>query len=683
MRIPKKFLVLALVSILLLTSFLIPLAGHVLPARAAGAWTKYTGEVTLGGERYVLDASVIKDGGTYKMWYTQGKTELNVADTVTHLIDIISGSGIIDFLTNMDLDGFLNDLVNLDVDAIQDLTHGGSAVIGYATSGDGKTWTVQNSEVLAGPGLGIFFSVGTPNVVKSSNGTYEMWYTHIVMDLTPTDLSSLLSDMGDSGLRADAIYELLNSISTTILYTTSDDGITWTASQEVLAGGAGVANNIVADPTVAKNSDGTYEMWYTRSKTDLTPADLDALPYTDFHADDLYDLLNGTTTSIYHATSTDGITWTGQQEVLPGNGTAWGSVADPSVVKTGTSTYEMWYTNGRTDLTQADFPFLLGEIASLAGSGWSILEAYESGDFTELLAVLSDLDLGTLRELLGDTNTVIGYATSSNGVDWTVQNAQHLTGSSGNPWSSVFAPTVVTGTTGSYTYEMWYTQGIADATFGNLLALMLGGDLPIGYAYSGRRDIGAGLPPAPTSGPGAEEAAPGPVDVSDVVTDDGVFTEDVTAESEDGKAELTIDEDTTGLTAEGEPISEISVALVSTPAPATGGWGSVGGSTVNTAANTVSAPLSGFSKYAAIARDKPVSSTYELLPSGATFDPPITVTFDYDSALIPEGVSETEVVIAKWEAMVAAPPTEAPPEVAPPAVAPPTVPPTVPPAVTP
>jgi len=111
---------------------------------------------------------------------------------------------------------------------------------------------------------------------------------------------------------------------------------------------------------------------------------------------------------------------------------------------------------------------------------------------------------------------------------------------------------------------------------------------------------------------------PGVTDVSDVVTAEGVFTEDATAESEDALARLTIDEGTTGLI-EGEPLSEISMLEMEVP-PAPPADSSV------------------------------IGLVYDFGPDGATFEPPITLTFTYDPALIPEGVLEENLVIAIWDA---------------------------------
>jgi hypothetical protein len=43
-----------------------------------------------------------------------------------------------------------------------------------------------------------------------------------------------------------------------------------------------------------------------------------------------------------------------------------------------------------------------------------------------------------------------------------------------------------------------------------------------------------------------------------------------------------------------------------------------------------------------------VGLVYELLPDGAKFDPPIPLTIEYDISEIPEGMSESNLFIAKW-----------------------------------
>ena len=109
------------------------------------------------------------------------------------------------------------------------------------------------------------------------------------------------------------------------------------------------------------------------------------------------------------------------------------------------------------------------------------------------------------------------------------------------------------------------------------------------------------------------------IDVSDSVDVNGVFTEEVTGQSADGLLQLTIPEGTVGLTEEGEPLSQISIVPVEYPPPPPEDCNVIG-------------------------------LVYALGPVGATFVPPITVTFTYDESLIPEGVAEENLVIAMWDA---------------------------------
>ncbi|GAH67054.1 unnamed protein product, partial [marine sediment metagenome] len=111
---------------------------------------------------------------------------------------------------------------------------------------------------------------------------------------------------------------------------------------------------------------------------------------------------------------------------------------------------------------------------------------------------------------------------------------------------------------------------------------------------------------------------PGTTDVSDIISSDGVFTEGTTAQSEDSNCELSIDEYTKGLTKNGEPLSEISILEMEEPPVPPENCDIIG-------------------------------LTYDLGPDGATFDPPITITFTYDESLIPDGVAEEDLVIVIWD----------------------------------
>ena len=119
---------------------------------------------------------------------------------------------------------------------------------------------------------------------------------------------------------------------------------------------------------------------------------------------------------------------------------------------------------------------------------------------------------------------------------------------------------------------------------------------------------------------GAPPPEPGVTDVSDSVDEDGVFTEPVTAESEDGNVSLTIEEGITGLTTEGEPISEISIVEMEE-------------------ADVPPPPEEGYV----------IGLAYDFGPDNATFSEPITISFEYDPDNLPEGVNEEDLVIAVWD----------------------------------
>ena len=121
--------------------------------------------------------------------------------------------------------------------------------------------------------------------------------------------------------------------------------------------------------------------------------------------------------------------------------------------------------------------------------------------------------------------------------------------------------------------------------------------------------IGFPRPPAPP---------PGTTDVRGMVSDVGIFTESVAATSEDGLCTLTIPEGTVGLTEELECLTEITIVIMDEPPPPP------------EAAHVI-------------------GLIYDFQPSGATFDPPIELTFSYDPADIPEGVAEEDLVLAYYD----------------------------------
>ncbi|MFC2036137.1 hypothetical protein ACFLUJ_08490, partial [Chloroflexota bacterium] len=110
------------------------------------------------------------------------------------------------------------------------------------------------------------------------------------------------------------------------------------------------------------------------------------------------------------------------------------------------------------------------------------------------------------------------------------------------------------------------------------------------------------------------------IDVSDFVEEvTGVFTDNVTVESETGNGDILIEEDNIGQTEEGESISEI--------------W------------------LIEIDKEPSMSSDNvaTVGAHYDAGPHGTTFDQPITITLNYDPIDLPAGASEANMVIVTWD----------------------------------
>ena len=116
-------------------------------------------------------------------------------------------------------------------------------------------------------------------------------------------------------------------------------------------------------------------------------------------------------------------------------------------------------------------------------------------------------------------------------------------------------------------------------------------------------------------------------DVSAVVTEEGVFTEEVTIvaepslliEPENIEVKITIEEDITGLTEEGEPVSEIWIIDIEKEPEALLGDTAI------------------------------ITDHYDCGPEGITFDEPITLTITYDPDSIPPRADAEDLVIVLWD----------------------------------
>jgi len=107
-------------------------------------------------------------------------------------------------------------------------------------------------------------------------------------------------------------------------------------------------------------------------------------------------------------------------------------------------------------------------------------------------------------------------------------------------------------------------------------------------------------------------------DLSDYMDDSGALTEDFTFISEDGVCQLDIGEGTIAITKDEGQLDEITIDEMEDP------------------------PNPPQDSHI-------IGLTYRLGPKGASFDPPITITFTYDTSLIPKGVSEENLVLAMWD----------------------------------
>jgi hypothetical protein len=133
------------------------------------------------------------------------------------------------------------------------------------------------------------------------------------------------------------------------------------------------------------------------------------------------------------------------------------------------------------------------------------------------------------------------------------------------------------------------------------------------------------VPPVPGGGGGGggtPESTPGVTNIGTNVNAIGEFTKSITALSDDNKISLIIELGTIGRAADGAPLNQIAILktnnLKNTPQD------------INI-----------------------ISSMYEFGPSGVTFDPAVTVKFNYNPENIPSGVSETNLVIGYYDEKVA------------------------------
>ncbi len=466
--------------------------------------TQHPGDITLRqgiiDELFVTDAWIIKDGETYKMWYTHSRSDMEINEMATTLTSILTGE-MVDSLVGLDLEGLLAELAAIgdnasgEMDDLWDALLATTIIIGYAESTDGIDWDVQNDNVLEG-NPSEWENVGMPCIIKDGS-TYKMWLTHSETTLDKAGLQAILQDLdnADMGVVRDAIIALANSTSSGISYTTSADGQSWAAPAMVLGGGGASIWESIATPCVIEDN-GTYKMWFTSAETSLNSGDIDAIlaDLANFDIDDLTNILDSTGSVISYTTSADGTSWAAPSAVMGSGGGVWNSVATPCVIKNSDTDYEMWYTNITTDLNATTLGELFDELLLLEPDMQILWDSLEIGDLDTFQADLILFLEGdptaeppipaafdAVKALLENTGTQIGYATSADGISWVEEDPAAISGY-GGPWGSVTAPCVIID---GGIYKMWYTQGLEELTAQNIVSMLDGSILPIGYATSG------------------------------------------------------------------------------------------------------------------------------------------------------------------------------------------------------
>lgn len=307
----------------------------------------------------------------------------------------------------------------------------------FTTSFAQINWTKNPNPVLipGSPGTWSDYSLW-PSCILYDGSTYHKWYGGY-----------------------DEIYARIG-------YATSPDGITWTeyAGNPVLdVGPAGSWNDESVEVPYVLFDGSTYHMWYSG-----------------------YD---GTNSSIGYATSTDGITWTpyaGNPIMVKGPAGSWAetSIWSPCVRFDG-STYHMWFTGWN-----ASAFICIGYATSADGMIWTeyadnpvLIPDVGNWDKqrVEVPDVLFDGSVYHMWFTGGNTTSWwewrIGYATSSDGIQWTKYAGNPVlnvgaAGSWDDQWVG-FARVLLDTTTSEY--KMWYGggDGLWNAKFGYATAPLI------------------------------------------------------------------------------------------------------------------------------------------------------------------------------------------------------------------
>ncbi len=245
----------------------------------------------------VIKPAVIKDNGTYRMWYTGRATSTSpykifyATSQDGYSWDkkgvVLSPTG---DETSVYFCSVINDSGTYKMWYVA--KNDTSTSIRYAESIDGMNWTKKGVVISPTAGGWDASNVDGGWILKE-NSTYKMWYA------------------GNDGVNI-----------THICYATSLDGINWTKKGVVLDGGGSYESKALKYPSVVRMPDGIYRMWYTA--------------YNDDGASNHY--------RIKSAYSKNGINWTeGDVEINFGSSSDPDGAGYSSVLLDGNK-LKMWYT---------------------------------------------------------------------------------------------------------------------------------------------------------------------------------------------------------------------------------------------------------------------------------------------------------------------------------------------------
>lgn len=316
------------------------------------------------------DPFVIKEGATYKMWYTCGggnyPTDTILRSRICYCTSVdginwakYPANPVIDISYNGSWDSLGVETISVIIDSMAPPSQRYKAWyagqyfnnyrydIGYAWSSDGISWTKYGSPVLT-VGTGTEWDNGFlegPSVIMDG-GVLKMWYAgyDVVVDGQTTDGK------------------------VNIGYATSYDGITWTkySGNPVLTTSVSDWDLLyVQDPHIIKK-DNIYHMWFGGTDTEL---------------------YGGYGQQTGYAYSSDGINWTKSplNPVLKkGNFNEWDHnlASFPSVIFDDDGILKMWYTGRDKDSLPANLNYK-----------WEIGLAIDSSGFTLVPELIQKRDL--------------------------------------------------------------------------------------------------------------------------------------------------------------------------------------------------------------------------------------------------------------------------------------------------